>query len=77
MFKNLDTNDIVKTNFDFLHVVPPQTSPDFVAKSALAAGNGWVDVDQYTLQHKKFKNVFSLGDVANLPTSKTAAAIFT
>jgi sulfide:quinone oxidoreductase len=45
MFKNLDTNDIVKTNFDFLHVVPPQTSPDFVAKSALAAGNGWVDVD--------------------------------
>jgi len=50
-------------------------SPDVVAKSKLAAVNGFVDVDKNTLQHNKYKNVFSLGDCANLPTSKTVAAI--
>jgi NADPH-dependent 2,4-dienoyl-CoA reductase/sulfur reductase-like enzyme len=48
---------------------------DFVAKSALADQAGYVDVDQSSLQHKKFKNVFSLGDASSLPTSKTMAAI--
>ncbi len=28
-----------------------------------------------TLQHKRYANVFSLGDCASLPTSKTGAAI--
>ena len=36
---------------------------------------GWVDVDMYTLQHKRYPNVFALGDCAALPTSKTAAAV--
>lgn len=47
-----------------------------MSKSPLAAENGWLDVDSGTLLHNKFKNVFGLGDVANLPTSKTAAALF-
>ena len=34
---------------------------------------GWVDVDKHTTQHTRFPNVFSLGDVSNLPTSKTGA----
>ena len=48
---------------------------DFLAKSALADANGFVDVVKETLQHKKFPNVFAIGDCTNLPTSKTAAAI--
>ncbi len=35
---------------------------------------GWVDVDQHTLQHKQYDNIFSLGDVANTPNAKTMAA---
>ncbi|TVT53205.1 NAD(P)/FAD-dependent oxidoreductase [Amycolatopsis rhizosphaerae] len=65
-------------SFDLAHVVPPQSAPAFVKASPLAdPGNpsGYVDVDQYTLRHKRFGNVFALGDVANLPTSKTGAAI--
>jgi sulfide:quinone oxidoreductase len=34
-----------------------------------------VDVNQATLQHNKYKNIFALGDAANLPTAKTAAGI--
>ena len=60
-----------------MHVVPPQSAPAFVATSELAHENGYVDVDINTLQHKKFSNVFAIGDAANLPTGKTAAAVFT
>ena len=75
-FKNLDSGELTKQNFDFLHVTPPQSAPDFISKSELAHQNGWLDVNIGTLQHNKFKNVFGLGDVCNLPTAKTAAAIF-
>lgn len=61
--------------FDFLHVVPPQTALDFVRDSPLSNASGWVDVDQATLRHVKFANVFGLGDAASTPNAKTAAAV--
>ncbi|KAG0325299.1 hypothetical protein BGZ99_000815 [Dissophora globulifera] len=61
--------------YDFLHVVPPMSSPDFIKSSELANADGWVDVNKDTLRHNKFSNVYSLGDCSSLPTSKTAAAI--
>ncbi|HEX5344451.1 MAG TPA: TIGR01244 family sulfur transferase [Duganella sp.] len=60
--------------FDLLHVVPPQIAPDFVRASALADAAGWIDVDQATLRHKRFRNIFGLGDAGNSPNAKTAAA---
>ncbi|MEQ8263264.1 TIGR01244 family sulfur transferase [Pseudohaliea sp.] len=62
------------TRFDMIHVVPPQTAPDFVRASPLADEAGWVDVDQNTLQHKRYANVWGLGDAMNAPNAKTAAA---
>ncbi|PLW84015.1 TIGR01244 family phosphatase [Kineobactrum sediminis] len=64
----------VATEFDMIHVVPPQTAPDFIRVSPLADGAGWVDVDQNTLRHKQFDNIWALGDVMNAPNAKTAAA---
>ena len=61
--------------FDMLHVVPPQSAPDFIKDSALANEAGWVDVHPNTLQHNRFPNVFSLGDVAGTPNAKTGAAV--
>jgi len=46
-----------------------------VRESELANEGGWVEVDHNSLQHKKYPNIFSLGDVAALPTAKTGAAI--
>lgn len=60
--------------FDMMHVCPPQTAPDFIRVSPLADAAGWVDVDQATLRHKMFTNIWSLGDVMNAPNAKTAAA---
>ena len=68
------TKSVVETKFDFLHVVPPQTAPDFIRESHLADQAGWMDVDQQTLRHKKFSNIYGLGDVTNTPNAKTVAA---
>ncbi|RAL13128.1 putative pyridine nucleotide-disulfide oxidoreductase [Aspergillus homomorphus CBS 101889] len=65
----------VQREFDMLHVVPKMGPHAFVKNSPLADAAGFVDVDPATTQHKKFKNVWSLGDASSLPTSKTAAAI--
>ncbi|MEB3322308.1 MAG: FAD/NAD(P)-binding oxidoreductase [Synechococcaceae cyanobacterium] len=62
--------------FDLLHAVPPMTAPEVVAASPLAiqGPGGWVEVDPLTTQHRRHPAVFALGDVAGLPTSKTAGA---
>ena len=61
--------------YDLLHVTPPMAAPDVVAGSALANGAGFVEVNQHSLQHLRYPNVFSLGDVSGMPNSKTAAAV--
>lgn len=65
---------IVEARFDMLHVAPPQAAPDIVRSSTLADAAGWVDVDPATLRHKRYANVFGLGDATNSPNAKTAAA---
>lgn len=77
-FEHVDSSGkalTVETNFDMLHVCPPQKAPDFIRNSPLADEAGWVDVDQYSLRHKTYSNIWSLGDVANTPNAKTAAAV--
>ena len=69
------TNNLVGIKYDMLHVVPPNVPPDFIKKSPIANEAGWVDVDPHSLQQEKYANIFALGDVSNVPTSKTGAAI--
>ncbi len=73
-FTRPDGKKVVK-HFDLLHVVPKMGPHAFVKNSAIANSAGFVDVDDATLQHKKFPNIWSAGDASSLPTSKTAAAI--
>ena len=65
----------VTKKFDIIHVTPPQSAPDFIKKSPLANAGGWVDVDDNSLQHNKYSNVFGLGDAGSTPNAKTAAAV--
>ena len=68
-------------DYDFLHFLPPMTTPDFVKEAGLGypdgkyAADGWIMVDKETLIHKKYPNIVSLGDAAGIPTSKTSAAV--
>jgi sulfide:quinone oxidoreductase len=71
----------VERPYDFLHVVPPMRAPDAVKNSDLAwkdgplAAGGWLEVDKATLQHRRFKNVFGIGDINGTPRGKTAATV--
>lgn len=92
-FQN-EAGERIEQSFDFIHVTPPQSAPDFIKNSPLSilemdanSGTpcmpgqhtpsfmGWVDVDKFTLQHKRYPNIFSCGDVANTPNAKTGAAV--
>ena len=75
VFARPDGQDKVRRHFDLMHVVPKMGPHAFVKGSALANEAGFVDVDDATLRHKRFGNVWSAGDASSLPTSKTAAAI--
>ncbi len=75
IIENVDTKERETLRFDMMHVTPPMGAPDFIKNSPLANEAGWVDVDKVTLQHKRYPNIFALGDASGLPTSKTGAAI--
>ncbi len=60
--------------FDLLHVTPPQMAPDFLRDSPLADASGFCKVNEKTLQHTDYSNIFSLGDACSSPNAKTAAA---
>ncbi len=75
IFHDVNGAEELVLKYDMMHVTPPQGSPSFIKQSPLADEAGWVDVDKHTLQHTKFRNVFSLGDCSSLPCSKTGAAV--
>lgn len=65
-------------HYDFMHVVPPQSAPDWLKATPLAAADnpgGYVEVDKHTLQHVRYADIFALGDAGSTPNSKTGAAI--
>jgi sulfide:quinone oxidoreductase len=69
---------VIEKEFDMLHVVPPQSAPDFIKQSPLAVQDnplGWIEVDKHTLRHMRFPRVFALGDATNTPNAKTGAAV--
>ncbi|MGS2742134.1 NAD(P)/FAD-dependent oxidoreductase [Halomonas sp. LS-001] len=70
----------VIADYDFIHVVPPMSAPDFIKQSDLVAKEGpfrgeWLDVDIHTLQHNRYPEVFGIGDVIGAPINKTAASV--
>ncbi len=75
VFEQIATSQRETIAFDMIHVTPPMSAPQFIKDSPLSDAGGWLDVDMYTLQHKRYRNVFGLGDCTNTPNSKTAAAI--
>ncbi|MEQ8250955.1 MAG: FAD/NAD(P)-binding oxidoreductase [Oceanibaculum nanhaiense] len=71
----------VEMRYDFLHVVPPMRAAPPVADGPLSwkegpfAAQGWLEVDRDTLQHRRYPNIFGVGDVNGVPRGKTAASV--
>eukprot|EP00752_Nemacystus_decipiens_P019504 g17560.t1 len=66
--------------YDFTNVIPPMRAPDVISDSELPwagrwSDQGYVEVDQYTMRHRRFPEIFGVGDVAGVPKGKTAASV--
>ena len=59
------------------HVVPHYRAPRWVVDAGLAGEHpaGLVDVDPLTMRHRRFPDVWSLGDVADLRTRPSGGAL--
>ncbi|WP_339891186.1 FAD/NAD(P)-binding oxidoreductase [Neptuniibacter pectenicola] len=65
-------------DWDFIHIVPPMTTVKSLRESELineTTFKGYLEVDKYTLQHKRYPNVFGIGDTVGTPIGKTAASV--
>lgn len=74
----IDKEEEVEMEYDFIHISPPTAAVDAVANSPLAwqkgTAKGWLEVDRETLQHRRYKNVFGIGDVCGIPIGKTGGS---
>ena len=76
--KNNETGESETVEYNFAHMVPPQSAPDWIKESGLDDPDspfGYMAVDKNSLQHTKYPEIFGLGDATNTPNSKTGAAI--
>lgn len=64
--------------YDLLHAVPPQSAPSWLKSTPLPAPGdpgGFIEVDDRTLRHRRYPNVWSLGDAAGSSNSKSGGAL--
>lgn len=75
------TQGKVEYGYDFINVIPPMSAPDAVKNSPLSwkdgiwVDEGWVEVEKHNLRHRRYRNVFAVGDIAGVPKGKTAASV--
>jgi len=73
-YEMVTKHERVEVPYDMLHITPPMQAPKLIAESPVGSSKGYVPVDFETLQHVKYKNIFSLGDVAAIPLGKTGGS---
>jgi sulfide:quinone oxidoreductase len=74
----IDKEEDVDLEYDFIHITPPTSAVDAVANSMLGwqkgSAKGWLEVNRETLQHRRYKNVFGIGDTCGIPIGKTGGS---
>ena len=72
--KKITTSDKSTFKYDnFFSLIPLRANP-LVASAQLSDESSLLDVNPKTLQHKKYRNIFGLGDICNLPTQRSQAS---
>ncbi len=74
-FEVIPKHEKVRVSYDFLHITPPQLAPREIGESDIGSAKGWVPVNKESLQHIKFKNIFAIGDIAQVPMGKTGGSV--
>ena len=75
VFYNCNNNSETVIPFDLLHVAPSMIPPVAIKQSTLSDIDGLVDVNNSTLQTKKWHNIFALGDISNATEIKNISSV--
>jgi sulfide:quinone oxidoreductase len=74
----IEKEEMVELSYDFIHVVPPMAPPKAVRDSLIGwqkgTAKGWLEIDKETLQHRRYSNIFGIGDVCGIPMGKTGGS---
>lgn len=77
-YEMIDKRELVEMEYDFIHIVPPMSAAQAVVDSPLGwqkgSAKGWLEVDRETLQHRRYPNVFGIGDICGIPMGKTGGS---
>ncbi|AUX09518.1 sulfide:quinone oxidoreductase [Halalkaliarchaeum desulfuricum] len=68
----LETVEGKELPYDLLVAIPPHAGSDLVTDAGLGE-DGWVDVDRHTLEATNAEDVYAIGDIADVPTSKAGS----
>ncbi|QCC50910.1 NAD(P)/FAD-dependent oxidoreductase [Halapricum salinum] len=68
----LETMEGKELDYDLLVAIPPHDGSDLVREAGLGE-DGWVEVDRHTLEAEHAADVYAIGDVADVPTSKAGS----
>jgi sulfide:quinone oxidoreductase len=74
IFQNVDTKEIIEKPFNTACINPPSKPHKFLSDAGLTNSWGGIDVNKYTLQHKKYENIFAFGDAVGFETTRTQSA---
>lgn len=75
-FKCVDTGETIEKDFFSAVINPPSKPQKELLDSGIANHEGVVDVNPYTLQHKRFENIFAFGDCIGVNTTRTQSAAY-
>jgi len=70
--KVIHTMEGTELSYDLLVAIPPHTGDPMIAEAGLG-DDGWVAVDNHTLEATNAEDVYAIGDTADVPTSKAGS----
>jgi len=73
--KKIVSYDEIEVPFDCLVTIPVHMGDPMIGRSGLGDDMDFALTDKYYLNSDKFKNIFILGDAANIPTSKAGSVV--
>lgn len=73
-FKDVKSGEIYEHDFNHASITPPSRSWANLNDAGITNAEGLIDVNQYTLQHERFENIFAFGDAIAGNTTRTQNA---
>jgi len=70
-FRNTISGETIEKDFSSDVINPPSKPVSELVEAGITNSKGLVDVNPYTLQHKRYENIFAFGDCIGINTTRT------